>query len=126
MKNNLYKQIFMFLVVGVIATIIDWIVYYISCNILQIIPYISNIISFSISVIFNYVASAKWVFNFKKNTFLNFIIFSILGLLLTELFLYIFIDLLDLDTMLSKVIATCITMVFNFVTRKIIMEKKVK
>ena len=128
MKNNLFTQIFKFGIVGGIATIIDWAVYYICYNILNIYPLIANIISFSVSVIYNYWASVKWVFNVNKNNskmkmFTEFIIFSIIGLLLTELIIYIGIDHLNLDAMLIKIIATAIVMVFNFVTRKMFLEK---
>ncbi len=128
MKNNLFTQIFKFGIVGGIATIIDWAVYYICYNILNIYPLIANVISFSVSVIYNYWASVKWVFNVNKNNskkkmFTEFIIFSIIGLLLTELIIYIGIDHLNLDAMLIKIIATAIVMVFNFVTRKMFLEK---
>ena len=123
MKKSIYKQILLFLVVGIMATVIDWVTYYFLCNVFSLSPYISNILSFSISVLFNYMASAKWVFDFKKGSFMTFIIYSIIGLLLTELLLFIFIELLNLNKMLSKILATIITMIFNFLTRKLLMEK---
>ena len=130
-KYNLLVQIFKFFVVGVIATIIDFIIYYICYNEFEIDPLIANIISFSISVIYNYIASIKWVFDTDKNKnktvlFIEFISLSILGLLLTELLLFIFINVLSFNKMISKIIATIITMVFNFVTRKIFIENKNK
>jgi len=124
MKKSLYKQIVAFLIVGIIATAIDWILYYILCNIVLISPYISNILSFIIALIFNYIASSKWVFNFKNKSFVPFVIYSIIGLLLTEALLFIFIDLINIDKMISKIIATIITMIFNFLTRKVLLEKK--
>ncbi|MBR1386545.1 MAG: GtrA family protein [Bacilli bacterium] len=130
-KYNLLVQIFKFFIVGVIATIIDFIIYYICYNKFEIDPLIANIISFSISVIYNYIASVKWVFATDKNKnkkvlFIEFISLSILGLLLTESLLFIFINLLSFNKMISKIIATIITMVFNFVTRKIFIENKNK
>ena len=127
-KLNLLVQIFKFIIVGGIATVIDWLVYYIFYKIFKFNPLIANIFSFSISVIYNYIASVKWVFNVtkdktKKRMFVEFMFFSILGFLLTELLLWIFIDLINIDKMLSKIIATIIVMIFNFVTRKIFLEK---
>ena len=125
--ENLFVQIFKFVIVGGISTIIDWAVYYVLYNYLHVPPLLANILSFSISVIYNYNASVKWVFNVnkeknKKRMFIEFMIFSIIGLLLTELFLFIFINLLNMNAMLAKVIATAIVMVFNFITRKIFLE----
>ena len=127
-KVNLLVQIFKFVIVGGIATIIDWFVYYIFYKILKFNPLIANIFSFSISVIYNYLASIKWVFDVDKNKtkkmmFIEFMLFSILGFLLTELLLWIFIDILNINGMISKIIATAIVMIFNFITRKIFLEK---
>ena len=125
--ENLFVQIFKFVIVGGIATIIDWVIYYIVYNFLHINPLIANIISFSVSVIYNYIASVKWVFDVNKNKnklrmLIEFLIFSIIGLLLTELLLWIGIDKMNLNAMLTKIIATAIVMVFNFITRKIFLE----
>lgn len=126
--ENLFIQIFKFVIVGGIATIIDWVIYYIVYNFLKVNPLVANIISFSVSVIYNYMASVKWVFNVdenksKRKMFVEFMVFSILGLLLTELLLWLFISKLSINEMVSKIISTAIVMVFNFVTRKIFLEK---
>lgn len=129
MKNKqLLTQILKFGIVGGIATIIDWIIYYLLYNYLGINPLIANILSFSISVIYNYIASVKWVFNVNENKsklrmFIEFILFAVLGLILTELLLWIQIDKLNINKMIAKIIATGIVMIFNFVTRKIFLEK---
>lgn len=127
-KNDLFQQIFKFVIVGGIATIIDWVIYYILVHFVHLDPLISNVISFSISVIYNYIASVKWVFHVnqeksRKKMFIEFILFSIFGLLLTELFLWIGIKLLHQNEMLVKVFATAVVMVFNFITRKLFLEK---
>ena len=130
-KNDTLKllvQIFKFGIVGGIATIIDWIVYYIVYKFLHVNPLIANILSFLVSVIYNYSASVKWVFDVNKNKskkkmFVEFITFSVIGLLITELLLHIGINILNMNAMLTKVIATLIVMVFNFITRKIFLEK---
>lgn len=125
---NLLVQIFKFVIVGGIATIIDWIIYYLFYKILNFNPLVANIFSFSVSVIYNYVASVKWVFivnksKTKKKMFIEFMIFSIIGFILTELLLWLFIDLINMNEMISKIVATIIVMIFNFITRKIFLEK---
>ena len=49
---------------------------------------------------------------------------SIIGLFLTEIIIYIWIELLIINEMIIKFIASLIVMVFNFVTRKMFLEKK--
>lgn len=123
------NQIVKFIIVGGIATILDYLIFYISCNLLNIYPLISNILSFSVSVIYNYLASVKWVFDVdssknKKQLFFEFMFLSIIGLFLTEIIIYIGIELLNINEMIIKFVASLIVMVFNFVTRKMFLEKK--
>ena len=54
--------------------------------------------------------------------FIEFMIFSIVGLIITEILLHLFINILSMNAMISKVISTVIVMVFNFVTRKMFLE----
>jgi len=130
-ENKLLIQILKFLVVGVIATIIDWTVYYCLYNLLKINPLIANVGAFSISVVYNYIASVKWVFDVnskksKKQMFTEFMILSIIGLLITEGIIYLGTNMLKIDPMVIKIIATGVVMVFNFITRKIFLERKDK
>ena len=127
-NEKLLLQIFKFVIVGGTATVLDWAVYYVLYNFLHVNPLIANILSFSVSVIYNYIASVKWVFDVNKDKSkikmaIEFLVFSVIGLLLTELLLWIGIDKLGLNAMLVKIVATLIVMVFNFVTRKIFLEK---
>ena len=122
-------QIFKFVIVGGIATSIDFIMYYIGYNFLKLNPLIANIISFSISVVYNYYASVIWVFDVddeknKKIIFIEFIAFAIIGLLLSEFLLFFLIKKFNVQKMLSKITSTIIVMIFNFITRKIFLEKK--
>lgn len=123
---ELLSQIFKFIIVGGIATIIDWVIYYICYHFIGIEPILANIISFSISVIYNFWASTKYVFNTtgdKKKNFIIFIVLAVVGLGINELIIFLLHNKLSWNAMLVKVIATAIVMVFNFVTRKKLLEK---
>lgn len=127
-NNKLLMQIIKFVIVGGIATIIDYIIFFILHELLKVPTLPSNIISFTVSVIYNYIASVKWVFDVKKEDpkkqFIIFLILSIIGLLINTAIVYVTIDLLHWYSMICKIIATGIVMVFNFITRKIFLEKK--
>ena len=127
-NTRLFIQIFKFVIVGGIATVLDWIIYYILYNYVKMSRLVANIISFSLSTIYNYWASTKWVFKVNKNKsnnrlFFEFVLFSAIGLGLTELLLLIGIKVLKMDAMIIKIISTVLVMIFNFVTRKIFLEK---
>lgn len=127
-QKELLIQIFKFIIVGGIATLLDWIIYYILYRFIGINPLIANIISFSISMIYNFYASCKYVFNVTKSKtkyrlFIEFIVFSLIGLGINELLIFVFYTNLSWNAMLVKILATAIVMVFNFVTRKMFLEK---
>ena len=125
--KELIKQIIKFGIVGVIATIIDWGIYYICYHYFGIDYKLANVLGFSVSVVFNYLISVRYVFNVDKEkdpkrNFILFIIFSVIGMLLNELILIICVSKLHLHEMLGKVIATGLVMVYNFITRKKFLE----
>ena len=127
-KKILFIKIIKFIIVGGIATIIDWVIYYLLYNFLNFNPLVANIVSFSISLIYNFILSIRWVFDIdesknKKTIFIKFVIYSVIGLLISELLLYIFIEQAHINMMLSKIISTAIVMIFNFVTRQHFLEK---
>ena len=128
MNNNLIKQILKFGIVGVFAFVIDYALLYVCTEYLNIYVLYSSIISFSISVIFNYIMSIKWVFDVNhKQTYKDFtifIIFSIIGLGINQLIMYLGIERLHIYYMLVKIASTGIVMVYNLITRKIFIEKK--
>ncbi|MBQ6840654.1 MAG: GtrA family protein [Bacilli bacterium] len=127
MNKNLIKQILKFLVVGGTAFVIDYGIFAlltqtpIDCHYL-----IAQVISFTISLIFNYIASIKWVFDAKKQTkkeAITFVVLSVIGLVINSILLYIGVDLIHIHELIVKLFATAVVMVYNFVTRKLIIEK---
>ena len=125
--NKLVNKIVKFSIVGGIATIIDFTCLYIFKEFLNLNIILANTLSFIISVTYNYIASITWVFDVNKNRnknvqFILFIVFSIVGLIINNIILYILTDKLNIYYLISKVIATIIVMIFNFVTRKKFLE----
>ena len=121
--NNAYIQFFRSTFVGAIATVADMGLLYILTDFAHIHYLISTGIAFILGTIVNYVLSIFWVFKEKKlkSKAAEFIIFSIIGvigLLLNELFMWLFTDIAGLHYLLSKIIATIIVFLFNFLTRK--------
>ncbi len=127
LNNKLFQQIIKFGIVGGLAFIIDYGIYTLLSQLLGIYYILASIISFSISVIFNYILSIKWVFDVtKKQTtkeFIIFIVLSVIGLIINSIILYICVELFNIHDMVGKIIATIIVMVYNFITRKIFIEK---
>lgn len=140
--NKLATQILKFTVVGGISFLVDFAVYGMMCNVLGIHYIIAGAVGFFISVVVNYLLSMRFVFVSKddmrkEKEFILFVVLSLIGLLLNTVLLYICIDVVYLNwkwlqhflaadgmNLLAKIIATGIVMVYNFVSRKIFLEKK--
>lgn len=125
--KKLFEQIIKFGIVGGLAFLIDYGIMVLCKEIFGFNVLISAGFGFTVSVIFNYIASVKWVFNVNENNskskqFITFIIFSIIGLIITEIIMYIGTDIMKISYLIVKVGATLIVMVFNFITRKLFLE----
>lgn len=122
---KLIKQLFRFGIVGFIAFLIDYGLFAL-LTILGMHYLIAQIISFSISLAFNYYLSVKWVFDAKKQTkkeVIIFVVLAVVGLGINEILLYIGVDLLHIHELIVKLVSTIIVMIYNFITRKLIIEK---
>ncbi|WP_279161102.1 GtrA family protein [Thomasclavelia cocleata] len=125
--KKIINQILKFGLVGGIAFIIDYVFLYLFTEYFNIYYFISAILSFSISVIFNYIASIIWVFDVdgEKSKIKNFIVFialSVAGLGINQVIMWYGVEVISLYYMYVKLIATIIVMIFNFITRKIFLE----
>lgn len=127
--KKLLNQILKFGVVGGLAFIIDYGILIILTEVFHINYLISTTISFIVSVIFNYIMSIFWVFDVDENknrttVFSVFIILSVIGLLLNDLFMWVFVDGMSIHYLIAKIIATLLVMIYNFITRKLFLEKR--
>lgn len=121
--DNILIQFFRYLFVGGSAFLMDFSLLYFFTDIWGIYYLISAIFSFIISLIYNYLISTHWVFNKNKikNRVVEFNIFAligIIGLIFTEILLYLFTDFIGLYYLISKIITTIIVMFWNFLARR--------
>lgn len=127
-NRKLLDQIIKFGFVGGTAFLMDYGVLFFLTEFLGLHYLISGTISFALSVIYNYILSIKWVFDTKKTRkkseeFIVFLILSILGLGINQALMWLAVEKFDIYYMFSKIFATVVVMIFNFVTRKIFLEK---
>ena len=145
--EKLFAQIIKFGFVGGLCFLIDFVIstalFHLLINIISrsAATAVGGFVGFTISVVVNYVLSMKFVFERKEDMsrrkeFVIFVILSVIGLGVNEAILLACSAIYEESTALmavfsdtlwfaaSKVIATAIVMVYNFVSRKIFLEKK--
>lgn len=126
--KKLFIQLFKFGIVGVVAAIVDVGLLTLLTEKFGVDVLISAAISFSVSVIVNYICSMKFVFLGKKQNkwkeFIIFLVLSIGGLLLNQLIMWFGVKWFSSHYLLVKVLAMLIVPIYNFITRKIFLESK--
>lgn len=125
--KTLLAQLAKFGIVGVIATLIDF-------GVMNLLHYganldilVANTAGFVISLIFNYLASMKFVFEHKEDMsrrreFAIFVVLSVIGLALNDGIVLAFNKGLALEANIAKIGATALVMMYNFATRKIFLD----
>lgn len=147
--KKLFAQIIKFGFVGGLCFLIDFVITMIVNHVLhavtgmdfEITATVAGFFGFTISVIVNYILSMKFVFErkedmSKKKEFIIFLILSIIGLGINEVVIWFCTGVLYKDIQWlqetfnntvylagAKILATAIVMVYNFVSRKIFLEK---
>ena len=127
--KKLMPQIIKFGVVGGTAFFIDYGLLLFFTEICGIWYLLSSFLSYSISTVFNYWASMKFVFKGKEDMgkgkeFTIFVTLSLMGLGVNQVGMWGFVDGFGMDYKWAKIIVTAIVMVWNFITRKIFLEEK--
>ncbi len=124
--GKLIQQFLKFGVVGVIAFVIDYGVLMLLSQVFGMDPVLAAGISFCVSVIFNYLASMRYVFTHREDLsrgreFVIFIVLSAIGLVINELCMAAGVAVLGTSALMvtvTKLFATAVVMVWNFVSRK--------
>ncbi len=142
--KKLLDQILKFGAVGFFCFFIDFAIYTILLAVLDwhYDYVIATFWGFTISVIINYLLSMKYVFVRKddmdrRKEFVVFVVLSIFGCILNEILIVLCMNGIydnwpwlqsivsrELAKMGGKIVATGVVMVYNFITRKIFLEKK--
>lgn len=140
--RRLLDQIIKFGLIGVLCTLID-IAVFSFINYAAGMDYtVATFFGFVVSVVVNYILSMKYVFARKddldrKKEFIIFVVLSVIGLGLNEVIIYGCVDGIYMHAaalqglfgrgsaeFIGKIAATGLVMVYNFISRKIFLEKK--
>ena len=142
-------EILRFLIVGGIATVVDFLTMGIVLYIFnpKIYSHFYNVffgatqkpslaanmvgtgLGFVIGLIINYVLSVVFVFIDKGNSksasgFISFAVLSAIGLAIHEIGMYVFCGKLGANEWVIKIVMTLVVLVYNYISRKLLIFKK--
>lgn len=148
--NRKLAEILRFCIVGGVATIVDFVAMGITLYIFDpsLYPNFFNVfygggtptvlascvgtgVGFIVGLVVNYLLSVLFVFDEKgsSKTLHGFIVFALLsvgGLAINVVGMYLFVDLAGWNEWLIKIMLTLIVLVYNYITRKLIIFRKDK
>ena len=113
--RHLVQQFMKFGIVGVIAFAIDY-------GLMVALTELAGV-EYLLSATFNYLASMRYVFTHKEGLsrhreFVIFVVLSVIGLGINDALMWLGTSLLGISYLITKIGATAVVMVYNFVTRK--------
>lgn len=125
--RHLIAQFMKFGVVGALAFVIDYGLLALLTEVFSVNYLVSATVSFTASVVFNYLASMRYVFTHRegmsrRREFAIFVVLSVIGLLINNGCMWAGVELFGIHYLLTKIVATAIVMVWNFVTRKVFLD----
>lgn len=145
--KQLLGEIFRFLLIGGFATLVDYAMFYLF-NLLilssvkdEINLIISTFIGFVAGLIINWIFSVRFVYRYNKKTtkkqFILYVLICVLGLLVTEVGIYLakplyetlYVKIIvefDFWKLFFKCLMTLIVLVLNYLGRKFLIFKKDK
>ena len=129
-SKRILRQIVRFIFAGFVSFLVDYGALVLLTEFLGVYYFLSASISFSVSLIINYILNMKYVFIGRKDIsrrkeIVGFVSLSMVGLILNQIVLGVLVEIYNLYYMFAKIIATGIVMVWNYVSRKIFLEDKV-
>ena len=125
-QSETLKQLFLYLIVGGIATLVEWVLFYIFDTKLGIHYMPATALAFMVSTFANWLAGKLILFKDWSNVIPEIVKIyatSIAGLFFNLVLMWIMVDIMGLQEMVSKIIATGIVFMWNFLIRKYAIYK---
>ena len=127
-------QFLRYLVTGGLAFIVDFGLFALCLYVFDWHYLLANLVGLVAGLVLNYAMSVVWVFTACKRTLekqkaAEFVLFALVGIAgvgINQLLMYLMVDGMALNEMLSKIIAAALVLMWNFGARKLLLFKKKK
>lgn len=124
--GNMVVQALRYAVSGGVAFVADFLLLYVLTDCAHVHYLLSAILSFCVGLLITYLLSVYWIFDKRRfdsrvPEIIIFVLIGLVGLLITALFMWLFTDLLQIHYLLSKVLTTFVSTVWNFLAKKFML-----
>lgn len=134
-RKSLLGQFLRYLVTGGLAFVVDFGLFALCLYVFEWHYLLANLVGLIAGLVLNYTMSIVWVFTacertLEKQKAAEFGLFALVGFAgvgINQLLMYLMVDGLSLNEMVSKMIAAVLVLMWNFGARKLMLfrEKKV-
>ena len=125
--NNDTKELILYIIFGVLTTLVNLFVYLIFTKFFAVNYLISNIMAWFLSVLFAYITNRIWVFESKNNNIIKEILLFYGGRIFSGVvdtgLMFLFIDVLLINDFISKIIIQIIVVILNYILSKFFVFK---
>lgn len=129
-----HNEIINYLIIGALTTVVSLITYWLFSRGINLNYRISTVLSWIITVIFAFFANKNIVFKSKTATkqefifqIINFFKFRLLSLIMDYLLMIIFVEIVNINDLIAKMIVQFIVIVSNYVFSKfLVFNNKIK
>jgi len=130
-KKVLTKEVILYIIFGVLTTIVNLVVFYLLTTFTSLDENLSNIIAIITCVLFSYFTNRKFVFNSTANTFkekfqefYKFMLGRAFTMVIEAVGFYLLFSIIGIQEMISKVLISIIVIILNFFISKFFAFKK--
>ena len=128
-----YEGVLLYLIFGVLTTLVNFFVYHICYTKLHLPNLVSNTIAWIISVIFAFITNKVWVFKSKSFQFSKlvlelstFVMARITTGFLDTAIMFVGVDVLKRNWIIAKVVSSVVVVILNYIFSKLFIFRKNK
>ena len=126
---NKYRELIKYCIIGCSGALLDFITYTILIKAFGMNYLLANALSVTVGITNNFFLNAYLNFKVTDNMFKRFISFylvGMLGLVISEILLYLLVDIMSMNSIIAKIITIFVITIVQFILNKTITFKKKK
>lgn len=121
-----FRNLILYGIIGTLSSSLDFVTYTMLVKLISLNYIFSNCLSVLVGICVSFTLNRKYNFKVKDNTIRRFMIFlsvGISGMLLSNLILYLLIDIYKLNEIISKLLSIVFVVIIQFILNKYITFK---